>query len=339
MFSDYFLPATLAIIMFGLGLTLTVKDFKRLLHYPKALFVGLICQMVLFPLLAFTMAWGIGELFGLAATVQVGLVLVTICPGGSTSNLVDYLLRANVALGVSLTSVNSFLTLFTIPFFLNLAFNLFMGETQYIDLPFWDTVRRILLLVILPTAVGMVLRAKWPAFALKAERPFSWGGTGLLALAFLGVLFLDEGGQQEMGTPSLTFMTVLPLVLMGLILNSGGMSLGYFTGQATGLGPRNRLTIAVEVGLQNISLALVIAAEQLNEPKMAEVAVIYGSFTFITTLLFGYFLNLVFGDGKAYFSLKRKRRKQALDAERKRQHADRHRSTAARRSVSPEGGQ
>ena len=123
-FADIFLPVTIAIITLGLGLSLTFSDLGNVFYYPKGLIVGLLCQLILLPVIAFSIA----GVTGLGSELAVGLVLISVCPGGATSNLINYLVRNNVALTISLTATNSLITIFTIPLITQIALNIFLDQ-------------------------------------------------------------------------------------------------------------------------------------------------------------------------------------------------------------------
>ena len=131
------MPFALGIIMLGLGLSLTVDDFRRVAKYPKAVFIGLFCQMILLPLVCFFIA----KTFGLPSALAVGLMLLSASPGGATANLYSHLAKGDVALNISLTAINCILAIFTIPVIVNLSLTYFMGSEQYIPLQFKEVVR------------------------------------------------------------------------------------------------------------------------------------------------------------------------------------------------------
>lgn len=276
-FSAVFLPITLVIIMMGVGLSLTLNSFRNIFLYPKAISVGLVAQMVLLPLLAF---W-IADHSGLSPAFQVGLVIVAACPGGASAGLLNHLLRGNVALSISLTSINSFITLITIPFITNIALERYMGAAASISLPVMETVKEVALMTVVPAFIGVMIRRYWSKGARAAEKPLRYIMPSLLAIAFLGIIFFEQKGKNDVANE---FMS---LVLPNLWLNLGAMAGGYLLGLLFRLGPTSRMTISIEVGLQNSSLAIYVSSALLASAPMALVAVVYGSFTFVTAILFG----------------------------------------------------
>ncbi|MFN3530435.1 MAG: bile acid:sodium symporter family protein [Bacteroidia bacterium] len=276
-FSSLFLPATLVVIMVGVGLSLTLQSFRNIIVYPKAITLGLVAQMVLLPLLAFFIA----DRLALAPEFKVGLVLIAACPGGASAGLITHLLRGNVALSVSLTSVNSLLTIFTIPFITNLALQRYMAQSARIVLPFGQTIVEIGLLTLLPALVGVLVRYRKPIFARKLERPLRFVMPTLLLMAFAGIIIFERGGSEQ------TVDDFISLIWPNIMLNLLGMVLGFLVALLFRLGPTSRMTIAIEVGLQNSSLAIFVAQVLIGSSAMALVAVVYGSFTFGTAVLFG----------------------------------------------------
>lgn len=277
-FTSYFLPATLAIITLGMGLSVSTDDFRNLFRRPKALSIGLVSQMVLLPLIAFLIA----ALSNLDPFFKVGLVIIAACPGGATSNLVNYILSGNVALSISLTVINSLITLLTIPLLVNLGLETFLHQNAEIHLPVLDTIGKIFLLTILPAYTGILLRKKYPRLAEKLNQPLKYILPGILLLMYLGVMFIDEGGDNN------NVKGYLILLIPTILLNFGSMTAGWFLSRLSGIGKRNAMTISIEVGLQNSALAIFTASTLLHNNEMALVAVVYGSFTFFTTMFFGW---------------------------------------------------
>lgn len=276
--STYFLPAVLVIIMFGIGLSLERQDFVNVFRFPKPIFLGLFAQMILLPLVAFTII----SLTDLSPEIKVGFIIISACPGGSASNLLNHLLRGNVALCVSLTALNSILIQITMPLIVNLGLLVYMGHGEDIQLPIWETIFKVFFVTLLPTFAGVYVRARNLKMALKLEKPMKVIMTVLLFSVFAAIILLEE---KEGGAGIFRYSYLLPYALA---LNIGSMLVGYFFARSMGLDNRNNYTISIEVGLQNSALAIFVATTLLNNRDMAIVAVVYSSFTFFTTALFGY---------------------------------------------------
>lgn len=277
-FSAYFLPFTLAIITLGMGLSITLADFKYVFYRPRAVLIGICCQILLLPLIAFAIAF----LTNIDPYFKVGLIIIAACPGGATSNLITYLLNGNVALSISMTALNSIITLLTIPVNVSIALMVFMHTDAEIHLDVWDTILKVFLLTILPAYLGVSIRHRWSEFAKKLNQPLKVILPLILIVVYVGVVFIDRGAESA---SMKDFISLLPLAL---ILNIASMFLGWQVAWASKLKRRERFTIAIEVGLQNSALAIFVAGSLLENRLMALVAVVYGSFTFFSTALFAW---------------------------------------------------
>lgn len=277
--STYLLPVVIGIIMFNLGLSLRLRDFRRILQNPTSFFVGLFSQMVVLPALAF----GIASLSGLSPETRVGIVIIAACPGGAVSNLITYYLKGNVPLSISLTSVNSFLILITIPLIVHLGLNTFMTEASYIEMPVLYTISRVFLMIIIPVIVGMIVRARARKTADKMEGFLKYATVVLLAIVYSFVIFEKNGGSM---TSLEQYLKITPWVFA---LNVIGMSMGYILARLFRFGIARQITLSVEVGIQNSALAITIAsgAAFLGNHEMAIPAVVYGMFTFFNAVIFG----------------------------------------------------
>jgi BASS family bile acid:Na+ symporter len=283
LFSGYFLPITLAIITLGMGLSLTDRDFKNIFVQPKAVIIGLCCQMVLLPVIA----WLIARSIDIEPAFKVGLMIIAACPGGATSNLVTYLLRGNVALSISMTAINSLITLITIPLVVTLSLDAFMHKDAAIPMDVGETIIKVFLITILPASAGTRLRKHFPEFAVGLEKPLRIILPLLLMLVYVGVIFIDQGTWKATRAD---FIRIFPYALL---LNFLAMGSGLLIARLMRLRVINQFTISIEVGLQNSALAIFVAFTLLGSPKMALVPVVYGSFTFFSTLLFGWFVKKV----------------------------------------------
>jgi BASS family bile acid:Na+ symporter len=283
LFSGYFLPFTLAIITLGMGLSLTERDFRNIFLQPKAVIIGLCCQMVLLPVIA----WLIVRSSQLDPEYKVGLMIIAACPGGATSNLITYLLRGNVALSISMTAINSLITLITIPLVVTLSLNAFLHEDAAIQMKVGETILNVFLITIVPAFAGTRLRKHFPDFALGLEKPLRIILPLLMLLVYGGVIFIEHGTDLDTRED---FVGIFPYALL---LNFLAMGSGLLIARLMRLRVINQFTISIEVGLQNSALAIVVALTLLESPEMALVPVVYGSFTFFTTLFFGWFVKTV----------------------------------------------
>ncbi len=277
-FSEYFLPVTLAIITLGMGLSLTDSDFRNIFVHPRAVITGLCCQMILLPVIA----WLIAHSIHIDPFFKVGLMIIAACPGGATSNLVTYLLRGNVALSISMTALNSIITLVTIPLVIHLSLELFLHEDTAIRLNVGETVLKVFLITLVPAFVGTRIRKNYAAFAIWLERPLRIVLPLLLLVVYAGVIFIDQGTGAAIRSD---FIKIFPYTLL---LNILAMVSGFLVARIIRLRVVNQFTISIEVGLQNSALAIFVAATLLKSNDMALVPVVYGSFSFFSTLLFGW---------------------------------------------------
>lgn len=278
LFSEYFLPVTLAIITLGMGLSLTNRDFKNIFVRPKAVIIGLCCQMLLLPLIAYLIA----RITPMDPVFKVGLMIIAACPGGATSNLITYLLRGNVALSISMTAMNSLITLITIPLIVHFSLEAFIHEEAAIRLNVLETIIKVFLITIVPAFLGTRIRKNFPDLAIRLERPLRIILPLLLLVVYAGVIFIDQG------TGSATRSDFIKIFPDALLLNTMAMVAGFLVARVLRLRVINQFTISIEVGLQNSALAIFVAATLLKSNDMALVPVVYGSFSFFSTLLFGW---------------------------------------------------
>jgi BASS family bile acid:Na+ symporter len=192
------------------------------------------------------------------------------------------LLKGNLALSISLSGLNSLLILISLPLIVNLALMLFVGDAAEISLPVMQTIIKIFFVIALPVFSGMMIRSWNRTLADKLEKPLRYILTGLLLSVFIIVIFFD---QRKESASIQDYLEILPFALA---LNFASMLAGLFIAYFMKTGKRNSYTISVEVGLQNSALAIFVASTLLNNHRMAVVAVIYSSFTFFSTALFGY---------------------------------------------------
>lgn len=263
------LPLALAVVMLGMGLSLLPEDFRRITRYPKAVALGTVCQVLLLPL--------VGALIALVVPMQpeiaVGLMVLAICPGGPSSNLITYLAKGDVALSVTLTAVSSIITVFTIPLLANLSLQYFLGESAAIALPIGTTILQIFLITLFPTAIGMAIRWRFPNTARRLEKQMSRLAAGLLAV-IIALLLIKEGSKL----PGFLMQVGSGVVL----LNLGAMLAGFTAGKLFRLPLPQQLCIAIEVGIQNGTLAIAITAGLLNNAEMAIPAAVYSLLMYIT---------------------------------------------------------
>ncbi|MEY2911658.1 MAG: hypothetical protein RLZZ184_967 [Cyanobacteriota bacterium] len=268
------LPLALAIIMLGMGLSLLPEDFLRVTKYPKAVAIGLISQLIFLPIIGFIIA----KIIPMEPAIAMGLMIIALCPGGVSSNIITFLAKGDVALSVTLTAFSSLITVFTIPILGNLAYQHFIGktETAAIGLPIGATILQIFLMTLLPISLGMIFRQILPDIALRLEKV-----TNRLAVAFLALIILLVIIREWNNLPSFLVQVGLSVVL----LNTISMLVGFYLSKLLKLNSRQQICIAIEVGIQNGTLAIAITAGLLNNPDMAIPGAIYSLFMNLTGLI------------------------------------------------------
>lgn len=265
--------------MLGLGLSLTLSDFTRVVTFPRAVLVGLLCQMVLLPGVCFLIA----RHSGLSPELAVGLMLLAASPGGVTANLYSHLAKGDVALNITLTAVNSVLTVVTLPLIVNLSLGYFLGEARAIPLQF-GKVAQIFVVVLGPVSLGMVLKMKWPSLSGKLERPVKVFSALFLLLVVVATVY------QERATVGTSFQQV---GMAALVFNLASMFLGYFVPRLLRLSRQQAIAIGMEIGIHNGTLAIAIASspQLLNNSTMAIPPAVYSIFMFFTAAIFGWAVN------------------------------------------------
>jgi len=267
------LPLILAFIMFSMGLSLVIDDFKKIAQYPKAFFIGLILQIVSLPLLGFLVAKVWTSQFGLEPIYAAGLILIAACPGGVTSNLLTHLGKGDTALSISLTAVISFLSVITLPLIVNLGLVTFMGSKTSIEMNFFQTVSGIFMITSVPVIIGMIINYKSKNFALKIEPICRKLATAFFVLIVFAAIIKDIKLLKE------SFSTLGPSTLT---LNILTMLVAFWASKIVSLSKEQSRAITFECGLQNATLAIFVAATLLNNEKMMFPGVIYGLLMFVT---------------------------------------------------------
>lgn len=276
--TSVFLPVALAIIMLGLGLSLTIADFKRVVIYPKAVFIGLFCQMLILPALCFFIA----KSFGLAPELAVGLMLLAASPGGATANLFSHLSKGDVALNITLTALNSLLTLFTLPFIVNFSMDHFMDSGQTVPMQFKKIIE-VFAIVMIPVTLGMFIRSKAPSVAAKLDKPVKILSALFLILIILAAVLKEKEHIAEY------FQQV---GMAALVFNIASMAVGYFIPSLLRLDKRQSIAIGMEVGIHNGTLAIYIALTVIGNSVMSIPPAIYSLIMFFTAAFFGFLVNL-----------------------------------------------
>ena len=261
------LPIALFIIMIGIGMTLTIRDFRQVAVYPKGMIVGTVAQILVMPLIAFMLA----TLLTVPPAIAVGLVIIAACPGGTTSNLFVLLSRGNIALSIVLTVSASLITILTLPLFTNIALQHYMGTEEDIVLPVWKTIGMLVGIVLFPVAIGMVVRTRKPEVARKAESIVSIFGGIVLAVLIVALVY---------GVRDQIWELLKQAGPATILLNVAGIGLGLAAGRLAGLTQRESLAVAVELGVKNGTIALMVTLTLLESSAMSIPAAVYGVLMF-----------------------------------------------------------
>ena len=272
------LPIALAIIMFGLGLTLTVEDFRRIGRQPKPVAVALVAQIVVLPLVCF----GLVVWFDLDPLLAVGMMLLAASPGGTTANLFSHLFRGDVALNITLTAVNSVIAVVTLPVVVNLAVAYFDPQgAGEIGLQVGKTLQ-VFAIVLVPVAIGMAVRGAKPRLAARADKPVRIASAVVLALVIVGAMLAERENLAD-------YLADIGLLTVVFCLCS--LTLGYLLPRAAGVEDRQALSSAFEVGIHNSTLAIAVAVSVLGNQTLAVPAAVYGVLMFPLALLAGFVLR------------------------------------------------
>lgn len=278
-FMDFLVSGVLATIMFGIGLSINLEDLKQIYHSPKAFFYGLFAQMILLPVIAFLITY----FTDLPPAIKVGFIILAACPGGTTSGFITVLFRGNVALSVTLTTINSILTLLTIPLLVNLALTVYLGRHSPFELPFIESFLQIFFVTLLPATGGIFFRLKWNNLAEKIQKPVRT----VMITFFAGVYLILAFADESMGGSGIKIAEVLRIFPYALLINLAGFMAGFLMGFVSRTGVRNGFTIGVEVALQNTTLALLVAGTLIQSNDMVKPALVYALFSFWTALIYG----------------------------------------------------
>lgn len=287
-FVDVLVSLVLGLVMFGVGLSLTAKEFQKILNNPRELALALAGQLIALPLIAFILALLHPSL---PQEIKTGFIILAASPGGATAGLIAYLFRGNVALSLSITTVNSFLTLFTIPLVVNLGLHYFMGTETDLHLPFWETVLQIFSITLIPASLGVVLRHYRTEMADQLERPSRYVMLALLLVVFFIKIFAGE----NQGGASLSLNELKMVLPHALLQNTACLFFGYFYLKFFGSAQPSRITGSIESGVQNTTLSFLIAGTLIGNQQMVIPPLVYSMFSFVTASIFCYFANRMTG--------------------------------------------
>ncbi len=271
------LPLALAIIMFGLGLTLTVQDFVRVAKVPKAAIIALACQVLVLPAICL----GLVLLFGLSPVLAVGMMLLAASPGGSTANLFSHVAGGDVALNISLTAINSVLAIVTLPIVVGLSTAWFLGDGESIGFQPAKFVQ-VFAIVLVPVAIGMWIRSRYTGWAERMRQPVKIASIVVLVLV-IGAALVQE--WQTLVDNIATLGTV------SLLLSVCSLTIGYYVPRLFGVDRRQSIASAMEIGIHNATLAIAVAISVLGSETLAVPPAIYGIVMFFPAAVAAYLMS------------------------------------------------
>jgi len=246
-------PLILAFIMFSLGIGLSLENFKRVFTQPKDFFVGVLSQVVLFPILALILIF----IFPIPIELKVGLMLLAAAPGGVTTNIIAKFAEGDVALSISLTAVISLLCFITIPLIFSFTYPIITGQNLPFDYSIGSVIIQIFLITTVPVILGMILKALLPNFFSKNEKFF----VNFSFILFL--IFLFSAIYQELDN-IVSYFAASGLIT--LFLNIIVVIVAFFLCGIFSIGKPQRKTILIETGLQNGTLAIVVTGLIFTDP-------------------------------------------------------------------------
>ncbi|MDY0962932.1 bile acid:sodium symporter family protein [Massilia sp. CFBP9026] len=267
------LIAALALIMFGLGLSLTIGDFRRLLGHPKAVVLALALQALALPALCY----GLIVLLDVPSVFAIGLMLLAASPGGVSANLFSHLFGGNVAMNISLTAINTLLSIVTLPLIANFAIASFSQSGQVVPMQ-TAKVMEVIGIVLVPVAIGMAVKRVAPGFAARTDKPMK-----IFSMAVLAALALIAFAK-EWDALTGSFATV---GLAVVLFNAASLGLGYYVPRIAGLDKPNAVAIGYEIGIHNSTLAIFVAVSVLGDFQLMVPAAIYSISMYVLATAFG----------------------------------------------------
>lgn len=265
------LPVALAIIMFGMGLSLVKDDFLRLLQMPRSVFIGLFGQLILLPVIAYIVV----IVFDLSAPLAVGMMILAACPGGTMSNVISHLAGANLALSVTLTAITTVVCVFSTPLIIGWAISEFSTQPAE-SFSLLNTMLGLIVITLLPVLVGILVRHFYATSAKKYEAVFR-RFSGLFMVAMIMLVLIQERAQLSSSFSQVAAATIS--------LNLAAIAVGLLLGKIMKLAAIDSITLSIEVGIQNASMAILIAVSFLNTPAFATSAGVYGITMYLGALV------------------------------------------------------
>lgn len=267
------LPITLAIVMLGMGLGLKRADFSRVITQPKSSIIGLCLQIFMLPTLALVLI----QLLPLSSTAAAGLFLVSLCPGGATSNLFSLIAKGDVALSITLTAVISLLSPFLLPLVFITYLDIHGSQLEQFQLPIDLAIKQLIAVTVLPISLGMIITKWLPKQSQLIQPMVKKLSTIAMLLIILALLITNQKIFDR-------FISIEGIAV--LLLSSCSLFLAYFIAGKIKVSQQAQRTIAIEVGVQNAGTAMMVALSIMHQPQLAVVPLIYGLLMNIPACLF-----------------------------------------------------
>ena len=270
-------PVCLAIIMFGLGLGLTISDFTRVVKNPRDFFVGFICQVILLPIIAFLLI----QMISLPIEIAMGVMIIAAAPGGVTSNILTKFADGDVALSVSLTAIVSLLSVLIVPL---IVFNSadFLGLEITREISMVNIATKMFFVVTIPVIFGMIVRRLMTDFIVSKTLIIQRLSVILFLVVFISI-WIEEWDRI------VSFITRAGLI--ALILNMTMIFVGYYVAKFWTSGVAQRKCISLECGLQNGTLAVVVATQLFNDIVYMVPTAAYALVMFVTSIIFVFYIR------------------------------------------------
>lgn len=268
--------------MIGIGMSAKLSDFKSLIKYPKAGIFGMISQILFLP----TIGFAVGYLLELDKIEMIGILLITLCPSGSGSNIISKMVGGNIALSISLTTLSSIFSLALLPLVLNYYIHSNGASFTDIELPVVDTLIQIFLTSVLPVSIGLYISEKHNQIAEATKKPLKWILPGMLFVVFC-LIFIFESGENNLNEMVYFFF-------VAFVLNVSATLITYFSSKILKIENEQALSIGIEAGLKNSAIGLFIAIHLLQSEIISNLLIAYGMVSFYTTFLLGFGLKKIF---------------------------------------------
>ena len=271
-------PIALALIMLGLGLGLTIQDFTRVAKQPKDFLVGLICQLILLPIIAFILI----KIFNTPMELALGVMIIAAAPGGVTSNVLTKFANGDVALSVSLTAIISLISIISVPFIVFKSADFLQVSYTSSEISMIGISLKMFLVVTLPVIIGMLIRKFATNFVSKNTLLIQRISIILFAIVFLAI-WVEEWENI------ISYLSQAGLIT--LVLNIVMMIVGFYAAKMFASGAKQRKSISLECGLQNGTLAVFVASQIFSDIVYLIPTAAYALIMFVTSILFVFFVK------------------------------------------------